>query len=164
MLDIAILQDQWGRMWYDASDGTKLGDGTNMGIYHAGMTYTHLKGIRPRMGEFSIAITKPTAQPAGLLVKLDSVGNPMVDPASSPTGEKIVDVVGYAPTTDTFGVVQNWCNDRRAASGQDTTRRALLLRRRRRKSGLHACARCDAGMSLDAAELLKLGDADVQRH
>ena len=111
VLDIAMVQDQWGRMWYDASDGTKLGDGTNMGIYHAGMTYTHLKGVRPRMGEFSIAITKPTAQPAGLLVKLDSDGNPMVDPASSLTGETIVDVVGYAPTTDTFSVVQNWCND-----------------------------------------------------
>ena len=110
-LDIKMVQDQWGRMWYDSDGQTKLGDGTNMGIYHAGMTYTHLKGVRPRMGEFSIAITKPTSQPAGLLVKLDSAGNPMVDPTSSLTGETIVDVVGYAPTTDTFSVVQNWCND-----------------------------------------------------
>jgi hypothetical protein len=124
-LDIKMVQDQWDRMWYDhKSDtqeggfeflharqrGSKLGDGVNYGIYHAGMTYTHLKGLRPRMGEFSNAITKPTAQPAGILVKLDSDGKPMVSPTSDLSGETIVDVVGYAPTTDTLSVVNNWCN------------------------------------------------------
>jgi len=110
-LDISMVQDSWGRMWKDWDDELKLGDGVNMGIYHAGMTYTHLKGVRPRMGEFSNAITKPDAQPAGLIVKLDTDGKPLVDPTSDLSGETIVDVTGYAPTTDTLSIVQNWCND-----------------------------------------------------
>ena len=63
------------------------------------------------MGEFSNAITKPDAQPAGLIVKLDTDGKPLVDPTSDLSGETIVDVTGYAPTTDTLSIVQNWCNE-----------------------------------------------------
>ena len=47
----------WERMWSDngmpgtAGKGAMLGDGVTHGLYHGGMTYTHLKGIRNRMGE-----------------------------------------------------------------------------------------------------------------
>ena len=109
-LDITMVQDQWGRMWQDSEGDIKLGDGTNYGLYHGGMTYTHLKGTRPRMGSFTNAITMASSQPAGLLVKLVD-GKPAVDPSSDLSGETIVDVSGYAPTTDTLSLVQNHCND-----------------------------------------------------
>ena len=86
-----MVQDQWGRMWHDLEDDVKLGDGVNFGLYHAGMTYTHLKGVRPRMGDFSYAITQPASQAVGLLVKLDAAGKPLVDPYSDLAGETIVE-------------------------------------------------------------------------
>jgi hypothetical protein len=120
-LDITMVQDVWSRMWNDLRGGESihpgnpwntdiLGDGVNYGLYHAGITYTHLKGVRPRMGDFSYAITKASAQPAGILVKLNTDGTPMVSPTSDLAGMKIVDVANYAPTIDTFKDVQNWCN------------------------------------------------------
>lgn len=113
-LDISMVQDGWERMWSDTgmpgSDGkgAKLGDGSNYGLYHGGMTYTHLKGLRPRMGHFSYAITMPSSQPSGLIVKLKD-GKPMFSGTSDLNGATIVDVAGYAPTPDTFANVQNWC-------------------------------------------------------
>ena len=68
-LNITLVQDQWERMWHDKLKDVKLGDGVTQGLYHAGITYTHLRGVRPRMGDFSYAITRPDAQPAALLVK-----------------------------------------------------------------------------------------------
>jgi len=136
-LDIEMVQDHWGRMWYDGetsctapltlsqltaheeaklaltsveckSQNIKLGDGVNNGIYHGGMTYTHLKGVRQRMGEFTNAITMASTQSAGLIVKLQD-GKPVVSPLSDLSGEKIIDVAGYAPTTDTLELVENHC-------------------------------------------------------
>ena len=80
----------------------------NNGIYHGGMTYTHLKGVRQRMGEFTNAITMASTQSAGLIVKLKD-GKPVVSPLSDLSGEKIIDVAGYAPTTDTLELVENHC-------------------------------------------------------
>ena len=80
----------------------------NNGIYHGGMTYTHLKGVRQRMGEFTNAITMASTQSAGLIVKLQD-GKPVVSPLSDLSGEKIIDVAGYAPTTDTLELVENHC-------------------------------------------------------
>ena len=72
------------------------------------MTYTHLKGVRQRMGEFTNAITMASTQSAGLIVKLQD-GKPVVSPLSDLSGEKIIDVAGYAPTTDTLELVENHC-------------------------------------------------------
>jgi hypothetical protein len=122
-MDIRMVQDVWARCWNDLrGEGSTIhpgnpwntdtmGAGPNYGLYHGGITYTHLKGVRPRMGEFSYAITKASAQPSGVLVKLDANGKPMVSPKSDLAGMKIIDVANYAPTIDTFALVQNWCND-----------------------------------------------------
>jgi hypothetical protein len=134
MLDISMIQDQWSRMWFDSTvcaitesgapscnEIKKLGDGVNYGLYHGGMTYTHLKGLRPRTGDFTWAITKPASQSSGILVKLNSDGEPKVSALSDLSGMKIVDVAGYAPTTDTFGNVQNHCNGQFFADPADIT-------------------------------------------
>jgi len=121
-LEITLVQDVWARCWNDltGSEGTihpgnpwnqgVMGDGPTYGLFHGGITYTHEKGLRDRMGSFSYAITKPSAQTSGILCKLDANGKPKVSPKSNLAGLKIVDVANYAPTIGAFATVQNWCD------------------------------------------------------
>jgi hypothetical protein len=114
-LDVNLVQDGWERMWSDSGmpggDGTgaMIGDAIGHGLYHGGITYTHLKGVRDRMAGFSHAITVPTSQPAGIVVKLKN-GKPVVSPKSNLDGVTIVDIAGDAPTPDNFYSVKNYCN------------------------------------------------------
>jgi hypothetical protein len=113
-LDIHLVHDAWDRMWSDtfdaAADATvsRLGEGTAQGYYHAGATYTHIKGTRNRMGEFGWAITKPSDQPVGVITRLES-GRPVISSSESLGGQRVVDVAGYAPTEDTIDDVFNHC-------------------------------------------------------
>jgi hypothetical protein len=76
------------------------------------MTYTNTNGIRNRFLEFSWSILKMN-KPAGLLVRLDSNGNPALSPQSNLNGVKISDVNGWAPTSDGLGFSFNNCTGER---------------------------------------------------
>lgn len=79
------------------------------GWYHGCLCYTHTIGSRNRYGEFSYGILK-NDRPAGLLVMLDeTTGKPKVDPTTTLSGLKIVDVNGWAPTEDGLALVNNEC-------------------------------------------------------
>jgi len=68
--------------------------------------------------EFSHAILSDN-KPAGLLTLLDEHGNPRVSPKDTLAGRKIVDVNGWAPTTDGLSVSRNKCADGAYFSGYE---------------------------------------------
>ena len=103
-LEITTVQTGWSQCW----DGGKIGEGLLDGHYHGCMTYTHTVGERNRFVEFSNALLQDN-KPAGLLVRLDAAGKPLVSPQSDLSGKTIVDVVGWAPTADTLENVENKC-------------------------------------------------------
>lgn len=102
--DVTVVQTDWADCWA----GGKIGAGLKDGHYHGCMTYTHTQGERNRFAEFSQAILKDN-KPAGLIVRLDAQGNPLVGGSSDLSGLNVVDVNGWAPTSDTLGIVNNPC-------------------------------------------------------
>ncbi len=104
-LEITTVQTKWAQCW----DAGAIGGGLLDGHYHGCMTYTHTHGARTRFLEFSNGVLKEN-KPAGLLVRLDvNTGKPFVSPQDDLSGKTIVDVVGWAPTADTLGIVKNKC-------------------------------------------------------
>jgi len=101
--DVSVVQTKWTNCW----DSGKLGLGLLAGYYHACMTYTHTKGERNRVGEFSKSFLKDN-KPAGILTRLVN-GIPVVSSASTLKDVKIVDVKSWAPTADTLALITNQC-------------------------------------------------------
>lgn len=104
-VDVVPMQTKWSKCWTEG----ELGVGLENGYYHGCMTYTHTKGVRNRYAEFSHGILKEN-KPAGLLVRLVN-GIPVVDGSSNLKDKKIVDVTGWAPTSDTLVTVKNSCTN-----------------------------------------------------
>ena len=102
-MDITTVQTNWANCW----DSGKIGIGLRDGYFHACMTYTHTAGQRNRFVEFSNGILQAN-KPAGLLVRLKD-GKPEIDPKSDLKDVKVVDVKGWAPTSDGLNFVKNRC-------------------------------------------------------
>jgi ABC-type amino acid transport substrate-binding protein len=105
--DVVVTQAHWNDCW--ASD--EIGKGLLQGWYDGCMTYTHSVGVRNRYMEFTNSWAKPN-KPAGLIVKLTN-GVPTLDGSDNLHGKTIVDVTGWAPTTDAFYFVNNECTGER---------------------------------------------------
>lgn len=106
-IDVVTMETQWGKCWNEG----KLGVGLETGYYHGCMTYTHTVGVRNRYAEFSHGILQAN-KPAGLITRLVD-GVPHIDGNSNLMGKNIVDVTGWAPTSDTLGIVTNQCTQAR---------------------------------------------------
>ena len=108
-LEIVVVEERWDNCWSSDGGGTlgaKVADGTLDGC----MTYTHTKGVRDELADFSDAILQDN-RPAGLLTLLDSEGVPKVGGMNDLDGKTIIDVGGWAPTADGLEVVTNFCTD-----------------------------------------------------
>ena len=101
-LDIIPVQTNWEDCWYS----NEIGRGLERGHYHGCMSYTHTKGVRNRYLEFTHAIIQKGA--AGILTRLSN-GEPIVTSKSDLDGVKIVDISGWAPTSDGIEFVRNDC-------------------------------------------------------
>ena len=83
--------------------------------------------------DFSNSILKSN-KAAGILVRLDELGNPTVPPDSNLAGLKVADVNGWAPTEDTLRLLSNSCTGERFRdfelvipdNGNDAALRMLL--------------------------------------
>lgn len=102
-LEVYTVQTSWDKCW----DAGAIGAGLSQGFYHGCMTYTRTRGERNRYLEFSDPILKDN-KPAGILTRLVN-GRPVISPTSNLTGVKIVDVKGWAPTSDGLAFVKNSC-------------------------------------------------------
>lgn len=102
-LDIIPVQTNWADCWHSH----EIGRGLENGHYHGCMSYTHTKGVRNRYLEFTHAIIEKGA--AGILTRLDNEGVPIVTSMSDLDGVKIVDISGWAPTSDGIEFVKNDC-------------------------------------------------------
>lgn len=69
-------------------------------------------GTRGRYLDFSYGLLSAN-KPAGILTRLGADGKPVLDPKSDLKGKKIVDVKGWAPTSDGMSLVNNWCTGKR---------------------------------------------------
>jgi len=107
-IDVTIVQTSWAECWNAGAIGT----GLQRGEFHACMTFTHTAGQRNRFAEFSHGILQAN-KPAGLLVMLNEDGTPRVDGKSNLDGLKVVDVTGWAPTSDGLAFVENKCTGQR---------------------------------------------------
>jgi len=103
-LEVVAVQTQWGKCW----DSDEIGIGLLDGYYSGCMTYTNAKGVRGRYLEFSDAILNEN-KPAGIIARLDDQGVPSVSPQSNLDGVTVIDVVGWAPTSDSLALVTNPC-------------------------------------------------------
>ena len=103
-IDVFIVQTDWERCWND----NKIGEGLAIGEYSGCAAYTHTRGVRNRYLEFSKPILDD-AKKAGIISRLNENGEPVVDGMHSLSGVTVVDVVGWAPTQDTLGLVKNSC-------------------------------------------------------
>mmetsp|Transcript_9222 Transcript_9222/g.16612 ORF Transcript_9222/g.16612 Transcript_9222/m.16612 type:complete len:387 (+) Transcript_9222:68-1228(+) len=101
--DVTVVQADWEECW----NAGRIGPSLLNGVYHACMTYTHTAGERNRFLEFSHAILMEN-KPGGILTRLVD-GVPVVDGSSDLSGKTVVDVVGWAPTSDTLSIVENKC-------------------------------------------------------
>jgi len=78
------------------------------GIVHGCAAYTHTKGERGLSLEFTHSILGQLKS-AGIMTRLEN-GKPVISPKTVDfSGLKMGDVAGWAPTTDTFSLVQNRC-------------------------------------------------------
>eukprot|EP00440_Ansanella_granifera_P022670 gb/GFBE01024624.1/.p1 GENE.gb/GFBE01024624.1/~~gb/GFBE01024624.1/.p1 ORF type:complete len:364 (+),score=110.14 gb/GFBE01024624.1/:1-1092(+) len=105
-LEFQVVQANWSDCWSSANGGSvgaKLLDGT----LDACTTYTHTRGVRDSLLEFSNAMLQDN-RPAGLISLLKD-GKPMVDGMDDLSGKKVIDVGGWAPTADTIVDVENKC-------------------------------------------------------
>merc|ERR1712157_334597 len=101
---IAITETRWDDCWSSNEIGEKLSGGH----YHGCMTYTHAAGVRNRFLEFSSPIVQDD-RAAGLIVPLKNNGKPTIDGNSDLSGLTVLDVVGWAPTSDNLAIVTNPC-------------------------------------------------------
>merc|ERR1719491_992384 len=102
-IEVVLVQTDWSNCWGD----NKIGLGLLNGYYHGCTTYTQTKGVRNRYLEFSAPIVD-IKKPAGILTRLVG-GNPVVDGLSDLSGVKVVDIVGWAPTSDVLSLSKNIC-------------------------------------------------------
>lgn len=105
-LEVYTVQTNWDLCW----DAGAIGDGLSHGFYHGCSTYTRTRGERNRFLEFSDPILQDN-KPAGILTRLID-GKPIISPNSDLKGVKIVDVKGWAPTSDGIAFVKNSCTGR----------------------------------------------------
>jgi hypothetical protein len=103
-IDVTVVETDWSNCW---SSG-EIGTGLLNGYYHGCMTYTHTAGERNRFMEFSKTILSLN-KAAGIIARLDSSGTPNVLGSDSLAGLNIVDVLGWAPTSDTLALSENSC-------------------------------------------------------
>lgn len=115
-INITMVKTAWEDCWTSGRLGDKLEDGT----LDACATYTHTVGARPLVADFSHGILEVN-KAAGLITKLDSDGEPMVNGLSDLSGLRIVDVGGWAPTADGLDHVLNFCTDQNYASASAYT-------------------------------------------
>ncbi len=101
--DLEIVQTPFD----NCIDGDDIGQGLMNGWYHSCVSYTSTRGQRQRSIEFSESILKQN-KPAGLLVRLED-GIPTVSPMSDLSGLKVVDISGWAPTSDGLSFITNSC-------------------------------------------------------
>jgi hypothetical protein len=106
-IEVVTVESRWSDCW---SEGA-IGQGLLNGHAHSCMTYTHTAGERNRFVEFSNGILQLN-KPAGLLVKLAN-GKPTIDGMNDMSGKKVIDVTGWAPTSDTLALVENKCTGER---------------------------------------------------
>ncbi|CAE7469803.1 MCAT, partial [Symbiodinium pilosum] len=105
-LTIEIVETSWLDCWTsDGKLGPKLADGT----LDACMTYSHGRGARDTLADFSLAILDDN-KAAGLLTLLEN-GVPKVSGWDDLAGKTIIDVGGWAPTADGLGYVTNFCSN-----------------------------------------------------
>ena len=103
-LEIEVVETRWSDCWTPEGLGELLENGT----IDACMTYTHTRGLRPQFADFSYGILAVN-KAAGLLTLLDENGQPKVTGHDDLSGKKIVDVGGWAPTSDGLDYVENKC-------------------------------------------------------
>ena len=115
-LHINVVQVDWEDCW-SSKNGGQLGRAVANGTLDGCMTYTHARGRRDELAEWSDAIMKPN--PAGLLTLLDESGHPLVDGMDDLEGRTIIDVGGWAPTGDTFPYVNNKCTHEKYSTNVD---------------------------------------------
>ena len=104
-IDMVVVQTDWANCW----TGETIGAGLAAGEFHGCPTYTHAAGVRNRYLEFSNPILDDNRS-AGILTRLVD-GRPIVNGLSNLDGIKVVDVTGFAPTTDTLALVTNRCTN-----------------------------------------------------
>lgn len=110
-LNIVVVETRWANCWgtgvlgplIDAGTG-----GTNANGLDGCMTYTNTLGVRQTVAEFSHAILKDN-RPAGILTLLNADGTPKVNGLNDLAGKRVMDVGGWAPTQDTFALMNNHC-------------------------------------------------------
>lgn len=107
-VEIEIVGVPWNDCWLTSDDG--IGRGLDNGSLHACITYTHTRGERNDHADFGYSILENNKR-AGLLARLEGGGPEGVDGLSNLGGLTVVDVAGFAPTPDTFGMTRNQCTD-----------------------------------------------------
>ncbi|CAE7395711.1 MCAT [Symbiodinium natans] len=105
-LTIESVETGWLNCW--TSDG-KLGPLLENGTLDACMTYSHGRGLRDTLADWSLAILDDN-KPAGLMTLLLN-GKPVVSGMDDLAGKTIIDVGGWAPTADGLGYVTNKCTN-----------------------------------------------------
>lgn len=106
-IDVTLVETRWSNCWNENGKKAEIGAGLINGWYHGCMTYTNPRGERNRFLEFSEPILKNN-KPGGLLTRLVD-GVPHVNGTDDLNGKKVVDVVGWAPTSDGLHFVENRC-------------------------------------------------------
>merc|ERR1719158_1457798 len=103
--EAVVVQAHWSDCW----SAGEIGKGLLQGWYHGCMTYTHAAGVRNRYMEFTNSWAIPN-KPSGLIAKLDAGAPVNIDGKSDLSGKTIVDVTGWAPTSETLYFVKNQCS------------------------------------------------------
>jgi len=108
-IEIEVVQTLWEDCWTsDDTIGAKIDSGELDGC----MTYTNTEGVRHEYMEFSWSYLERN-KAAGFISLLDEAGMPLVRGDDSMEGRKVIDVGGWAPTSDGIGYVMNHCTDER---------------------------------------------------
>jgi len=117
-IDINWIHGDWSKCFDETlgADKEKVGEDIKYGAVHACAGYTHLPGVRSRLFDWSNAITVPSANAAGIITRLEG-GKPVVSPMSDLSGVKVVDVAGWAPTSDLLPLAGNDCDNQKKFTG-----------------------------------------------
>jgi len=105
-LTIEVVHANWSDCWSSAGGGA-LGGKIVDGTLDACMTYSHTRGVRDDLADFSGAILDDN-KAAGLMTLLEG-GVPKVNGLNDLAGLTIIDVGGWAPTADGLSFVTNKC-------------------------------------------------------
>ncbi|KAK1741847.1 hypothetical protein QTG54_007420 [Skeletonema marinoi] len=109
-IDIKVVKESWANCWSSEGGGrlgAKLANASDTSLDGC-MTYTHGQGVRDTFADFTDAMLNDN-KAAGLLTLLDSDGKPKVTGLSDLSGKTLIDVGGWAPTSDGLSIVTNKC-------------------------------------------------------